>query len=299
MTTEEFFIEWLEGIEPTIERSTYEGLTIYVYKHIIPEIGKIPLDKLTTNTLQDYLNKKAKSGRLDGKSGGLSSATLKKHLSVMRQAFGDAIRNDYLTQNPARYCRIKRTPTLSQRVNFLSLQEAKAIINKIDKPLIKSAFIITLYYGLRRSELLGLKWSAINTESNTITISHTVVKNLTIVKKENTKTFSSVRTYPILPEIKKILAEIPHQSEYIFPIRPDTLTRTFQRQLLKYGFPKIRFHDIRHSTASILFEQNWALEDVKAWLGHTDIETTSNIYIHYTQHRKVMLSNNLQGLIIE
>ena len=78
--------------------------------------------------------------------------------------------------------------------------------------------------------------------------------------------------------------------------RPDCLTRTFQRQLARQGLPKMRFHDLRHSTASILFDRGWSLEDVKNWLGHADIETTSNIYLHYGRTRKVLLANNLSGM---
>ena len=162
----------------------------------------------------------------------------------------------------------------------------------------KAIFLVTLYYGLRRSEILGLKWSAVDGQKNTITISHTVVKNLTIERKDTTKTATSNRTFQLLPEVKAILEQIPRNNEYIFPIRPDTLTRKFQKQLAKAGFEKMRFHDIRHSTASILFEIGWSLEDIKNWLGHADIETTSNIYLHYQARRKVLLADSLRGLLI-
>ena len=297
MTTKKYLTEWLHAVQPTLEKSTYEGLTIYVNKHIIPELGKIPLEKLTTRKIQDYLNKKAKSGRLDQKDGGLSPVTLKKHLSVFRQALGEAIRKDYIKTNPARYCKVKRTDNLTKRVCFLSLAEAREILAKIPDQTYKAIFTITLYYGLRRGELLGLKWSAIDTDKNTLTINHTVVKNITIEKKDSTKTDSSKRTFQLLPEVKALLDTIPHTDEYIFPIRPDTLTRTFQKHLVKAGFDKMRFHDIRHSTASILFEIGWNLEDIKNWLGHTDIETTSNIYLHYQHKRKVLLAENLHGLL--
>ena len=297
MTIKKYLTEWLHSVEPTLEKSTFEGLTIYVNKHIIPELGKIPLDKLTTRMIQDYLNKKAKGGRLDHKDGGLSPITLKKHLSVLRQALSDAIRKDYINHNPARYCKVKRTDNLTKRVRFLTLSEAKEIIQNLPDDTYRAIFIITLYYGLRRSELLGLKWSAIDTDKNTLTIDHTVVKNLTIERKDSTKTLTSRRTFQLLPEVKTLLRNIPQQGEYIFPIRPDTLTRTFQKHLVKAGFDKMRFHDLRHSTASILFEIGWSLEDIKNWLGHTDIETTSNIYLHYQQKRKIMLADNLQGLL--
>ena len=298
MTTKSYLKEWLSSVEPTLQRSTYEGLTVYINKHFIPEFGNIQLNKLTPKTIQDYLNKKAVSGRLDGKQGGLSPVSLRKHLAVMRQAFGDAILNEYIQNNPARYCKIKRTDSMSKRTTFLALDEAKNLLQRIPDPTYKAIFLVTLYYGLRRSEILGLKWTAIDSEKNTITIDHTVVKNLTIERKDSTKTATSRRTFQLLPEVKALLEDIPRQSDYIFPIRPDTLTRSFQKQLAKAGFEKMRFHDIRHSTASILFEIGWSIEDIKSWLGHADIETTSNIYLHYQAKRKVLLADNLRGLLV-
>ena len=76
-------------------------------------------------------------------------------------------------------------------------------------------------------------------------------------------------------------------------MRPDTLTRTFQKVLRNNGLPHMRFHDLRHSTASILFDRGWSLEDVKQWLGHADIETTSNIYLHYRRSRLVLVGDDL------
>lgn len=298
MTTKAYLKEWLSSVEPTIQRSTYEGLTVYINKHFIPEIGDIPLEQVTPKTIQIYLNKKAQGGRLDNKPGGLSPVSLKKHLSILRQVFGDAVLNEYIYNNPARYCKIKRSDTISKRTRFLTLAEAKELLDKIPDSTYKAIFLVTLYYGLRRSEILGLKWSAVDGQKNTITISHTVVKNLTIERKDTTKTATSNRTFQLLPEVKAILEQIPRNNEYIFPIRPDTLTRKFQKQLAKAGFEKMRFHDIRHSTASILFEIGWSLEDIKNWLGHADIETTSNIYLHYQARRKVLLADSLRGLLI-
>ena len=79
--------------------------------------------------------------------------------------------------------------------------------------------------------------------------------------------------------------------------RPDYVTRGFQRALRSHGLPSMRFHDLRHSTASILFDKGWQLEDVKNWLGHADIETTSNIYLHYGRCRKIMLAEGMKDML--
>ena len=79
------------------------------------------------------------------------------------------------------------------------------------------------------------------------------------------------------------------------PYRPDYITRTFQKVLEKHGLPHLRFHDIRHSTASILYDTGWELKDIQEWLGHSDIETTGNIYTHISKARKEKMGNELAG----
>ena len=97
---------------------------------------------------------------------------------------------------------------------------------------------------------------------------------------------------------------IYNKSEYIFTqpdgrlYRPDCVTRSFQRALKRHNLPEMRFHDLRHSTASILFDKGWDLESVKAWLRHADIETTSNIYLHISKGRKHLLYKDMTGTFI-
>ena len=158
-----------------------------------------------------------------------------------------------------------------------------------------------MLYGLRRSEVLGLCWDAVDFEKNTLTIRRTVVKNLTVKEYDGTKTDNSRRTFQLLPEIREVLEDLqktaPPDSKYLFCHadgsfwRPDCLTRSFQRALKQIGLPKMRFHDLRHSTASILFARGWGLEDVKNWLGHADIETTVNIKNPHTINTKTKQSD--------
>ena len=190
---------------------------------------------------------------------------------------------------------------------FLTAEEGKRVAAAFRGSALYPVVAIALYYGLRRSEVLGLRWSAVDFERNTLTVCHTVVKNLTVTAQDSTKTESSYRTYGLLAEVREMLSDpriCPVNGEYIFhrsdgsPLRPDSLTRSFQRGLRRAGLPVMRFHDLRHSTASILFDLGWSLEDVKNWLGHADIETTSNIYLHYRNTRKILLGESLVGLFV-
>ena len=127
------------------------------------------------------------------------------------------------------------------------------------------------------------------------------------------KTYCSERTYQLLPDIKILLLRLKeqqeeykqrlgsgyHSNDYIFknpngvPYRPDSLTRSFKRALERHGLPPMRYHDLRHSTASILVDKGWDINDIKEWLGHADISTTANIYAHISHRRKVSLAQDL------
>ncbi len=308
MTVSEYLAEWLDSQELNLQLSTYESLKIYFNRHLIPYFDNlnIELAELKAKHVQDYAKYKLKSGRLDGKQGGLSLVSVRKHISVLKQALNDAVVSDYIQTNPAQYIKLpKQKRKLTERTVLLTADEAQKVISAFNGHPLQAAIVITLYYGLRKSELLGLRWSAIDFKKDTLTINHTVVKSSTIECKDSTKTENSRRTYQLLPDVKEMLLQIREnsavKSDYIFCradgsyLRPDSTLRSFQRVLRNNNLPKMRFHDLRHSTASILLDKGWSLEDIKNWLGHADIETTSNIYVHYRQERQILMANTLVG----
>lgn len=309
MKVTDYLTEWLALQETSLQRSTYEALKVYFTRHLIPYFDTLgtELEELKPMQVQYYAKSKLNGGRLDGKAGGLSLVSVKKHISVLKQALNDAVLFGYIESNPADHVRLpRRKQTVSPRTVFLTAEEAQRLIEALRGSELLPIVLVTLLYGLRRSEVLGLRWEAIDFQRNTLTINHTVVKNLTIEAKDSTKTASSRRSFQLLPEVREVLWSMKQTrrkgSVYLFeradgsPMRPDCVTRSFQRALARAGLPKMRFHDLRHSTASILFDRGWELEDVKNWLGHTDIETTSNIYLHYGRERKVMLAKDLEGV---
>ena len=309
MKVSEYLAEWLGSQEICLQLSTFESMTIYFNRHLIPYFDSLNLElaELKAKHVQEYAKYKLKSGRLDGKQGGLSSVSVRKHISVLKQALNEAVVLGYIQNNPAQYIKLPRQKNkLSERTVLLTSEEAQKVISAFEGHPLQPFVFVGLYYGLRKSELIGLRWSAIDFTKNTLSVNHTVVKSLTIECKDSTKTEKSRRTFQLLPEIKEILLQIRQnsavESDYVFcrsdgsPLRPDSVLRSFQRVLRKNNLPVMRLHDIRHSTASILFDNGWSLEDVKEWLGHSDIETTSNIYTHYRQERHVLMANTLVGM---
>ena len=176
---------------------------------------------------------------------------------------------------------------------------------------------ITALYGLRRSELLGLKWDSIDFENGLLTIKHTVSKVTKAVEKDRTKNASSFRSFPLTPEARAIfmtekareqansalLRSAYLRNDYVFKwddghtYSPDYVTRQFSKLLKKYGLPHIRFHELRHSCASMLLNAGFTLKDVQEWLGHADIKMTANIYGHLDVARKKGMAEMLSAVL--
>lgn len=170
---------------------------------------------------------------------------------------------------------------------FLEVDQISKLLNLFEGHELQPVIYITLYYGLRRSEVLGLKWDAVDLENNILEIKHTVVDVAGVsIAKDKTKNTSSKRKYAILPEIKKMLINLKNkqnenkklfgkeykESDYVFTwadgrlFRPDFLTKGFKKILKKNNFAMMRFHDLRHLCASMLREKKWDISDVQHWL---------------------------------
>ena len=183
--------------------------------------------------------------------------------------------------------------------------------------------LLAAFYGLRRSEAIGLKWSAIDFQQKTITIRHTVTQMCVdgksiLVEKDRTKTKSSYRTLPLVPPFEELLYKLKYQQEtnrslcgksynnkyndYIYVnelgelIKPGYITQRFPQFLRKKGMKEIRFHDLRHSCASLLYSNGVSLKEIQEWLGHSDISTTSNIYTHLDFSSKIASANAILGV---
>lgn len=313
----EFLLQWLSSKRDYVELSTWEGYQIYATRHIIPyfEPLRLSLSDLRPKHIVDYYQYKYTRGRLDGKSGGLSIPSIKKHSIVIKEALDDAVLRDLIPRNPAAGVKMPAKNLAMRERVFLTEDAANKMLQAFDGHPLQGLVYTTLYYGLRRSEVLGLRWSAIDFEHNTLTINHTVVKNLTVVRKDSVKTQSSFHTYLLIPDVKEVLwREYQHKkskqevfgrdynpSDYVFTwddgrlFRPDYITRAFKNVLKRHRLPEMRFHDLRHSTASVLYDKGWTLKDIQSWLRHSSIEVTGDIYTHISEDRKSKMANTLNS----
>ena len=312
----EYLMMWKNLRKSEVAETTYNGYHTYIDRHLIPYFKDLNLNiqDITAGHIFDYVNYLSNDGgRKDNKIGGQSTTSIRKIISILRQVFDYAVLYGDIKINPALQVPLpKKKNKKDERQVFLTAEDAQKMLNAFKDEEIGPIVFVTLYYGLRKSEALGLRWQAVDFDANTITINHTVVGGSRIVAKDSTKSYCSQRTYELLPDVKALLLKLKEQQEdyrrlgsgyhvndYIFKnpngvlYRPDSLTMSFKRALARHGLPQMRYHDLRHSTASILVDKGWDINSIKEWLGHADISTTANIYAHISHRKKVSLAQDL------
>jgi integrase len=310
----DYIRHWLTHIARKVDEVTMQGYKTLADGHILPYFDqkKVPVRSLDHTMIQRYMDEKYQNGRLDGK-GGLSPRSLRLHKNIISQALDLAVQSKLIPANPCQFVELPQNVRYeSTFYNAKQLQDLfKAFQGDELLPLVK----ITALYGLRRSELLGLQWDSIDFERKTMTIRHTVSKVTEVVAKDKTKNASSRRSFPLTAEAEAIFRrakELEQQNRaafgreyqensYIFkwpdghPYSPDYISHHFAKVLKKHGLPHIRFHELRHSCASMLLDMGFTLKDVQEWLGHSDIKMTANIYAHLDTARKNTIADSLAG----
>jgi len=308
-----FMQNWIDNLER--EETTWESYETYVRAHIIPYFEPLGLrvDEVKPKHIKEYYDFKAKSGRMDGKDGGLSRDSLKKHGSVLRMAFDEAMILEDLERNPVTPVPVPKGDNSHSKTEqvFLSAKGANQLLAAAEGNALKAMIFIALYYGLRRSELIGLKWSAIDLVNDTLEIRYAVVRVRTEIEKERLKNKKSKATFALLDDVKEVLQQIQKETEeyrrafgkdfvesgfvFIQPngerYRPDDVSRKFKALLKRQNLPDMRLHDLRHSCASVLYEKGWDMKSIQEWMRHSCANMTS-YYTHLTEaHLKIIAAD--------
>ena len=316
VTLADYVRQWMVQAKRRVDEVTYQGYEALANGHILPyfDANGVKLQDVTHRQLQAYIDEKAAHGRKDGK-GGLSARSLRLHKNILYQALTEAVKAGLLPSNPCQH--VELPSATRHEAHFYTAQQLRKLFDAIRDDPLYPLVKITALYGLRRSELLGLQWDSIDFERGTLTIRHTVTKVTTAVAKDKTKNASSYRSFPLLPEAQRIfLAALNAEKEnrrlcgkdyqqnpYVFkwpdgrPFSPDYVSHHFAALLHKHSLPHIRFHELRHSCASLLLSQGMTLKDVQECLGHSDIKMTANVYGHLDVARKQSIADTMGSLL--
>ncbi len=286
---------WLPS-KTKIEKSTYAG-----YVHEVSVIAdyfrkqKITLGGMTIKVIEDFYDELRKS---------LSECTVQKYHTKVHSALKLAAKKEIIPANPA--ANVEKPKPEVFNASFYSTDEMFTALEAVKGTKIELAVMLG-FYGLRRSEVVGLRWDAVDFEHNTITIKFTVTRYSLDGKrctdaKPRTKNKSSRRTLPMIPALREKLLSMrdeqaewrrlcrrSYNTEYLDfvcvdemgdLINPDYITHAFDRVLKKNGLRDIRFHDLRHSCASLLLANGVSMKEIQDWLGHSTFKTTADIYAH-------------------
>jgi integrase len=288
----DFIEHWLTNvIKNQIEETTYDGYSIQINKHIIPYFKEknIKIQDLNGLHLEEYFNYKCPDY--------LSANTIKKHYHNINQILDHAVKLNLIRKNPAKDVTL---PKIEKYIpEFYSVEQLEKLMSVSKNHDLETAIILAIHYGLRRGEILGLRWRDVSFKEKSILIKNTRVKVKSRITKKP-KTQSSIRSYPLINNIHTHLQKVYEKqkeyktlfgSEYIendyickYPngklYSTDKVSKNFRNLLKQNNMPFIRFHDIRHSTASYLLKLGLTMKEIQEWLGHSDFNLTMNTYSH-------------------
>ena len=302
----DFMEQWLTVIKSSVAVTTFASYSNMVKKVIVPYFRErqIALQELSAKHIQDFYLKELER---------VSASSVIHYHANIHKALKYAVKLDLISSNPAD--KIERPKKERFMANFYDADEVNRLFEiskgtKLEIPILFGAF-----YGMRRSETLGMKWDAIDFERDTITIRHTLTtvaldgKRITVAE-DRTKNKSSMRTLPPVPFVKERLLELKAEQEenrrlcgrsYVKDytgyvcineigdiIKPNYVSCGFPKLLEEHGLRRVRYHDLRHSCASLLLANGVPMKQIQEWLGHSDFGATANIYAHLEYSSKVI-----------
>jgi len=305
----DYLLQWLERIKNTIEMTTYSGYKCNIKQIIAPYFNErgISLSMLSGEIIDEFYNYQIDRG--------VTANTVIHYHANIRKALDDAFKDGLIPYNFAdKAHRPKKEDFIA---NYYNRDELLELFKAAKGKKIEFAVLMASYYGLRRSEIMGLKWSCVDFKEKKITIKHTVTEfsldgKLIRVAKDRAKTKKSIRSLPLVEPVEKLLLKIKKKEEYnkeffgtdynydydeyIYKdangelVKPGYITQAFKEQLIDQHteLRRIRFHDLRHSCATLLRSEGVPLGDIQKWLGHSEITTTEKLYAHfdYKNHLK-------------
>ena len=293
-TVGQWMDEWFEAyakvkVRPS-SHQTYKG---YIENHIKPNIGDIPIEKLTSLQLQKFYRLLLTEGRVpriesEKQPRGLSAKTVRNINQVISSAMDMAVRHKLILTNPTEGCELPKVE--HREMKTLPAEQLGAFLREAKESGVYELYYMDLATGLRRGELLGLKWEDVDLQNGIIHVRRQVARVDGEVKELPLKTKNSYRNISISQNAVAMLTEMEahRSSDYVFPsstggpISPDSVNNMLHRVLKRAGLPSIRFHDLRHTFATLALQNSVDIKTVSGMLGHFSAGFTLDTYAHVT-----------------
>ena len=285
---------WYENYsKPAIRPLTQQNYENRLYDHIIPDIGKIPLNRLTQNDLQQFYARLKRNGRkrlVERNGTGLSDRMARACHTTCRTALEKAVVEGLIKVNPAIGCKIP--PKKAKEMQVLCKDELTKFLAEAKEADLYELFLLELGTGMRRGEIMGLQWEDLNFKTGELHIVRQACSVKGQLEISVLKTKSSIRTIVLPPSLVEVLRKYKERvdSKWMFPspVRPElphtpnSVGERLTTLLKRAGCKRVRFHDLRHTFATMALENGMDIKTLSAMIGHVSAETTLNIYSHIT-----------------
>ena len=311
-TLEEWSRIWFESFcTASVKEYTRNSYQNYFDRYILPNLGGMKIKDISTVSCQQFLMKMYKSGRtrnVEKKGKGLSAKTVKDIKIALQTCLQKAEDEGLIELNPCRKVQLPKAPP--KEMQTLKANELGAFLQETKDSGCYEFYILEITTGLRLGEILALTWDDLDIKNKTISVNKQVQRIGSELKITTPKTASSIRTVALCDECFNQLILLRSRqrldTKLIFPspitggLRdPSSVTRKLHRMQKRAGVPQIRFHDLRHSFATLSLEQGMDIKTVSHMLGHTDAGFTMNTYMHVTDNMQQTVANAMQSLITE
>jgi integrase len=284
-----------------VRPATWESYERNLRVHVVPRIGAVPLRSLTPTHLNRLYAELLESGRAPGngrragKGPGLSPRTVAYIHTIIHRALRDATKDGVVLRNVAAAARPpKQRASGAPEIHTWNADELRAFLDFVSDEQLYPVFMVAATTGMRRGEVLGLPWRDIDLDSARASIRQTVVCVGHKVAFSTPKTPKSKRSVPLPREAVDTLRGLHRQqtthaldgSDLVFqddrgdPLDPESVSLVFERRVKSSGLPRIRFHDLRHTFATLALQAGVPLKVVSDILGHENISITADTYSH-------------------
>ena len=294
--------------KPKIRPKTQADYENRIYQHVIPELGAIPLARLTAADLQQFYNRLKEGGRLlrvEQYGPGLSDRMVKSCHVTCRVALDQAVAQGLILKNPALSC--KAPVTRPKEMQVLTGEEVQRLLIQAKEDGCFELLLLELTTGLRRGEILALQWDDLDFRTGTLRVERQVQRIQGKLAVSQPKTRASCRSILLPAPVLEILAQYRQSvsSHWMFPspkkedspLDPAAVRKKLSAVLKRAGCPAIRFHDLRHTFATSALEHGMDVKTLSTVIGHVSSATTLNVYAHVTDEMRQKAADKIDRAI--